>query len=118
MQSSLRKALIDSHVAAIAIAVMFVAVFSYTASALSALWKPALQVLDFLMTAVAIRGVPSMTLTSRYMTDYMFPVALAYLLLASTNLCGAWLLSRWVYGAGPLCALGQYKGKLSRNTHA
>jgi hypothetical protein len=115
VQPSLRKVLIDSHVAAAVIAVMF---FFSVGEVVFALKEPASQVISYLITAVAIRDIPSIPITRYYVTSSMLPITLAYLLLATANLAAAWLLSRRVYGTGPLRTLGNYRSKLMRKKHA
>ena len=121
MQASLRKVLIDSHVAAVAIAVLIFFSLDSVASvarAVFGLWGPFLEVVSFLATAVAIRGIPSSPVTRYYVTDYLLPATLPNLFLALVYLAAAWLLSRWVYGTGPLRSLSTYRDKLSRKTDA
>jgi hypothetical protein len=121
MQSSLREALIDSHVAAIAIAVLL---FSSVSAAFMALWGPADFALSILASEAAIKpSLADMNLeyvASRIVSEapYNLPVWLSLLASALACLFAAWLLSRWTYGVGPLRALGSYRDKLSRKTHA
>ena len=121
MPESLRKALIDSHVAAITIAILL---FSSLSVAFIALWGPANGVLYFLASEAA--GKPHFAnLNLDYATRRMLseeltnlPVWLSFLVSALVCILAAWLLSRWTYGVGPLRALGTYRDKLSRKTHA
>jgi hypothetical protein len=121
VQGSLRKALIDSHVAAVIIAVLL---FSSISASLMALWGPAENALYFLAAEGAAK--PSLAdLNLEYVTTRMLSEELDNLptwlsILASALVCmlAAWLLSRRTYGAGPLRALGSYRDKLSRKTHA
>ena len=112
MQDSLRKALIDSHVVAITIAIL---IFSSLEAALLALWSDA----DILLTNLANTGSPfNLHFTVVFLTGNLLPVTLSSLFLALINLLAAWLLSRWTYGVGPLRSLGSYRDKLSRKIHA
>jgi hypothetical protein len=77
-----------------------------------------LEVVFYIATAVAIRGIPSAPVTRYYITDYLLPATLPNLLFALIALAGAWLLSSWVYGTGPLRTLSNYRNKLSRKTNA
>jgi small-conductance mechanosensitive channel len=115
VQTSLRKILIDSQVAAVAIAVL---IFYSALEAVFALWEPVNQIVSYLITAVAIRDIPSFTATRSYATSSMLPITFVILLLALANLAAAWLLSRWVYGVGPLRSLGNLRNKLLRKKHA
>jgi hypothetical protein len=118
VQASLRKVLIDSHVAAITIVVLiFYSAVFFTKLAF-AMSEPALEVVFYIATAVAIRGIPSAPVTRYYITDYLLPATLPNLLFALIALAGAWLLSSWVYGTGPLRTLSNYRNKLSRKTNA
>lgn len=118
MPASLRKVLIDSHVAAVTIAML---IFFSAVEAVFALWEPVSQVVSYLITAVAylitavaIRDIPSFPVTRSYVTSSMLPITFTILLLALANLAAAWLLSRWVYGVGPLRSLGNLRNKLLR----
>ncbi len=117
MQATLRKVLIDSHVAAIAIAFML---FECIQEASLALWGPACGLYSFLAAFVAIRihVISYIPLTPDSLTQQMFKTSANDLVLVLVNLTGAWFLSLLVYGAGPLRSLGSYKAKLSRKPYA
>ena len=121
MQASLRKVLIDSHVAAIMIAVLL---FSSFIAAGLALWGPANGVLYFLATEAAGKppfAHPNLDDATRYLLSeelQNLPVTLSILVEALAAVLAAYLLSRWAYGVGPLRALGSYRDKLPRKTHA
>jgi hypothetical protein len=121
MQPSFRKVLTDSHVAAIAIAILL---FSSLSAAFMALWGPANGIL-YIFAAEATGKPPFAHLNLDYATRRMLseeltnlPVWLSFLVSALVCILAAWLLSRWTYGVGPLRALGTYRDKLSRKTHA
>jgi hypothetical protein len=114
--ASLRKVLIDSHVAAVTIAIL---IFTSIATAIEALWYPAWRILSILIAdvsthdiSISLRALDSITL------DVNLTVTFSFLLFAPINLAAAWLLSRWVYGTGPLRVLGNYRGILLRKKHA
>jgi hypothetical protein len=121
MQASLRKILIDSHVAAVTIAVLL---FSSLYTAFLALWGPVNGILYFLASGAP--GMPPFAyLNLDEATHYMLPevltnlpAELSLLFEALVSILAAWLLSRWTYGVGPLRALACYRDKLSRKTHA
>jgi hypothetical protein len=115
MQNSLRKTLIDSHVAAIAIAVL---IFTCVAEAFFAVWYPVERFLSSLLTAVATGDIPYIPRAVDALTRVNLLAAFTQLVSALSVLAAAWLLSRWIYGTGPLRSLGAYQGKLSRKTHA
>lgn len=121
MQPSRRQILIDSHVGAIAIAILL---FSSLSAAFMALWEPANVALYFLASEAA--GKPHFAdldldfATRHILSDELanLPVTLSILVSALACILAAWLLSRWTYGIGPLRALGSYRDKLSRKTYA
>lgn len=113
MKTSLRQILADSHVSAVAIAVLLIWSLDYL---FDAIWNPALHALSYLATAVAIRGVPSPTLT-RFAQRTMLITSVSFVSYAFISLAAAWLLSLWVYGAGPLTSLQSYRERL-RRSHA
>ncbi len=102
MLASLRKVLIDSNVAAIAILVL---VCWSLAAALWAVWGPVGKLFLFLTTAVAIRDIPYISPQVTTFDRLMYLDSASFLLTALTNVIAAWLLSRWVYGRGPLNCL-------------
>jgi hypothetical protein len=113
VKPSLRALLADSHVSAIAVAVLLVWSLD---EAFRALAGPFLRVTDFLINAVAILGIPYFSWT--FDERISLYLAVAHTLAAVVNLTGAWLLSRWVYGTGPLQMLSRYRMKLSGRNHA
>jgi hypothetical protein len=118
VQASLRKVLIDSYVAAVAIAVLIFFSLDFVAKAVFALWEPALGAVLFLITAVTIRDIPYISRTLDPLTRHYLLTVLSNILLALANLSAAWLIFRWIYGTGPLRSLSTYRDKLSRKTDA
>ena len=112
MKPSLREVLADSHVAAVAIVVLLLWSMD---SAYRALWEPSYSALSYLITAMLILDIPYI---SPVMNHPMWLMTFAYLYGAITCLFAAWLLSRWVYGVGPLRSLSKYHGKIRRRKHA
>ena len=117
MQNSLRKVLIDSHVAAITIAILLALSLS---TAFVALWG----FVDGVLYILAVEAYSFAHLNLAYATHFMLyeelnnlPVTLAILFSALVCMLTAWLLSRWTFGVGPLRTLGSYRDKLSRKTH-
>lgn len=102
---SLRQILTDSHVSAIAIAVLL---FGSLDSAFWALWHPfSLMILD-------IRHF----FTTRTIIDpFTFFITFSYLFDAFIYLLAAELLSRWTYGMGPFRSLSYYRTRLARSKH-
>ena len=118
MQASLRKVLIDSHVAIIAIAVLIFFSAQSVTKAFFALKDPAFQLVFFVIKAVAIRDIYFISRTHDPLIFLRFLSSLSFLLSAIIDLAAAWLISSWVYGTGPMRALGNYRGVLLRKTHA
>ena len=111
---SLREVLETSHVAAVCIGILLLWSIE---SALRALWDPLWRALDFIITAVAILGIPysSWRLATH---DWLELIAtLADLIYALVCLAGAWLLSRWVYKSGPIRSLCVVGSRLKRRNH-
>jgi hypothetical protein len=109
---TLRTTLADSHVAAIAIAVLL---FGSLESACWALWVPLPAAVSFLLDVATIRNVPySATAFDRVSVL----VATSWLFYSLAYFAAAELLSRWVYGMGPLRSLSRYRTRLVRRNHA
>lgn len=100
VQTSLRQALIDSYVAAVAIAVLLVWALDL---GFRALWGPIRQAADFLFNAIAIFGVPYFDLSK--WDRMMLLISGLYLLQSILSLAVAWVLSIWIYGRGPIKSL-------------
>ncbi len=106
MRSSLREVLAESHIAAVAIAVLLFWTFE---ASLEVLGPPMFRVLEFLITALAIWDVPY---GSFGFTDVNMILTGSYLYGAIVSLFAAWLLSRWVFGVGPLRSLAAYRSRV------
>jgi hypothetical protein len=111
MRHSLRQTLADSHVAAVTIAVLILWSLD---GAFRAAWEPVSHMLAFLFTAVAILDIP-------YFPRMLTPAGRSMLIMAATYLYGAvvsfaaaWLLSQWVYKAGPIRLLATYYNLVRR----
>ncbi len=109
MKPSLRQVLADSHVAAVTIALLLLWSIE---NAFAALWDPASRAFRFMATAVAIHDIPyfSPTLTAEDRALLVFSGEYLYLFVVS--LSAAWLVSKWVYGVGPVRALSEERSKL------
>lgn len=111
----LRKVLADSHVAAVTIAVFL---FWSVDSAFWALRSPLSRVFNFIVTALAILGVPYSTWTSTTADRLTTYIPLVFLLDSLAYFAAAALLSRWVYGVGPFRSLREYRARLARRINA
>lgn len=108
MKTSIRRALVDSQVVAVAILVLLVWSLDSAIRVLDILWLPAT---DYLATAIAF-SFPNSPYSSHDQVSAL--VTLAYLFEAITEVAAAWLLSRWAFGRGPLRALHRAKLLLLR----
>jgi len=115
MERSLRRVLADSYVAAVAIAVLLLWSLD---SAFRGLWDPVYRLGVFLLTAIAIRDIPYLPPTPTAADHFMLISSSYFLYSAIASLSAAWLLSRWVYGTGPLCSLARCRSKLVVRNHA
>jgi uncharacterized membrane protein YccF (DUF307 family) len=110
VKSSFRDTLADSHVSAVAIVVLL---FWSLDSGLRALWNPLSSIVEYLTTAVAILGIPfGSAVNHRTLVLTWFGLFSALVSFASAG-----LLSRWIYGVGPLRALGKYRASLAWKHH-
>ena len=114
MKPSLREILADSHVAAVAVAVLLL--FSMD-SGFRALWGPLFRVGSFVFTAVAILGIPYFDRGLSIVDRFMMLTTFSYLFGSASSLGAALFLSRWVYGVGPLDCLRAYRTKLARRNY-
>ena len=99
---TMRSALAQSHVAALAIAVLLI---SSVESLCQALWPLFSRILEFIFTAVAILNIPYIdsSLIVRYSAT--FAVTIAEVLYSLAGFTAAITVSRWVYGMGPFRSL-------------
>jgi Zn-dependent protease with chaperone function len=114
VKPSLREILANSHIPAVAIAVLLLWSLNW---GFQALWSPLLRVGDFLFTAVAILKISYFSPTLTGADLFMLTTTLLFLFNALISLAAAWLLARWVYGVGPLRSLSKYRTRLARRNH-
>jgi hypothetical protein len=114
MKLSFRQTLADSHVSAVAIAVLLFRSFEWTIEGLS---EPFSRLLKFLVTAVAIFDIPFVSPTHGIWDRHMLVNSCFFFSYAITSVAAAWLLSRWVYKEGPIRSLSKYRGRLARSSH-
>ena len=105
----LRDILVDSHVAVATIAVLLLWSMD---GAFRALWPLLSRASQWLFTAIAILDIPyfSMTIADRSMLLF----SAWYFYGAIVSFSAAWILSRWVYGVGPLGNLVGYGNRPPR----
>jgi uncharacterized membrane protein YfhO len=109
MKNSLRQALVNSHIAAVTIAVLLL---GSVEDIFSALWEPLLSAFKFLVTAVAIFDIPSYSRGLATADRFRLFTSGVYLYWAAINLFAAWLLSQWAYRTGPIRILTGYGERL------
>jgi hypothetical protein len=114
VRNSLRIILADSQVAAAAIAVLLLWFFD---GIFQAAWTLGSRVVSFLFTAIAILDIPYFSSTLTFADRSLLLLACSYLYSAIVSLSAAWLLSRWVYGVGPLRSLIRCQDKLIVRKH-
>jgi hypothetical protein len=115
MKRSLSQVLADSHIAAVTIAVLLLWSLDGT---FRALWIPVSRAVGFLFTAVAIFDIPYFSPTLTFADRLMLISTFYFLYSAIVSLLAAWLLSRWVYGVGPIRSLVVCRSKLAGREHA
>lgn len=114
MKTSLRKTLVDSHVAAITIAMLLL--ISGTNFVL-AFREPAIRVGTFLATAVAILDIPYIPHSLDPFTRMKLMTSAIEFAEALLVFCAAWILSRCTYGIGPLSCLRSCRTLIRRTNH-
>jgi hypothetical protein len=114
VKPSLRKMLAESHVSAVAIAVLLLWSLE---SAFWALWGPLSRAANFLFTALAILDIPYFSRTLTGADRFRLFTTYSYLFSSFVYLASAGILSHWVYGTGPFRSLSQYRIRLARRNH-
>jgi len=110
----LRQVLADSHISEVAIAALLLRSLE---QAIRALWTPLERFAVFLFTAIAILDVPYFSLTLSSVDRLLLTRIFLNLISAFTAFASAWLLSRWVHGAGPIRSLSSCCRRLRRTSH-
>ena len=114
MLASLRKVLIDSHVAAVTVAILLF--FS-----LKGFYCAAFRIVNRLVLYVQIISSHQYLNILRELRSRdpdMLSVTLQCFSGGMGLVFAAWLLSRWLYGVDPMRCLASYQNKFSRKTHA
>ena len=112
MKPSLRQVLADSNVAAVAIAWLLLGTVVWICQFL---WSPISNFLPHLITAFKFSDASELRWFSAY---FGLQVTILVGLLAIWYLLAAWILSRWVYGTGPLAALRTCHHRLTGRKNA
>jgi hypothetical protein len=114
VKPSLRKILADSHIAAIAIAVLLFWAFY---SLFQVPWAPLFRAVDFVVVAIATFDIPYSAGSWTFTDRLALMMAASYLFSASVNFTVAWLLWRWAYSEGPFLCLRRYTTAFPRRDH-
>jgi hypothetical protein len=115
MPNSFRKVLVDSHTAAITVAILL---FVALDNLVGAMREPAYRAVLFLVTAAGERDLPYIPLKLDTETSLMILIRAVDLLHAIVAILGAWLLSHWAYGTSPLRCFATYHNKSVGDSHA
>lgn len=110
--NSLRRVLAESHVSVVTIAVLLLWSFEFM---LRAVMEPLSHVTGYLVTAIAILGIPS---TSLFTTQFFWSLASGYCLESILSFAAAWGVAHWVYKAGPVRALTHSGKQFLASAHA
>ena len=114
MRPTLREVLADSHIAAVAIAVLLI--WSLDAG-VRAIGPQLLSAFGFLVTVVAIRGIPYGFGTFSLGYWLRLIPTIDHFVDAVIRFCAAWALSRWVYKLAICRSLSECRVKLARRNH-
>ncbi len=99
--------LAESNVAAVAIAFF---ILWFLDGAFQSLWIPLYRAGTYLFTAITIFDIPSFAFTSQDRRDLL--ISSFYACAALISIFSAWVVSRWVYGVGPLRSLQECGSRL------
>ena len=117
MWRTLGKILTDSHISAVAIAVLLVWSITYGSLALSYLLVLAGEFLFSLVSDVSTWWRNGLMPSSGDFDRVLFVMALEYLFRSLVVFGAAWIVSRCVYGAGPLRSLSQHRASVARRDY-
>jgi len=119
VRNNLGKILIDSHISAVAIAVLLAWSITYGSLALSYLLVLAGEFLFSLVSDVSTWWRDGLMPSSGEMLfdRVLFVRALEYLFRTLVVFGAAWIVSRCVYGAGPLHSLSQHRARVARRDY-
>ncbi len=115
MKSSLREVLVESHVAAVAIAVLLFGAFD---CGFQGLCVPVGPVATYSFTAIAILAIPYSSPGFNRQDQFMLGMMVFWFVGMLANLVAAWLLARWVYRVGPINVLIKRRSELARRSLA
>jgi hypothetical protein len=114
MFASLRKTLVESHVAAVTVAVLLLA-------SLKGIYYAADHLVGALILFIQLyvnNRLYDFSFELSHQDSDMLAVTLSLLVGALAAILCAWMVSRWAYGVGPLRSLAPYRDKITRKSHA
>jgi len=119
VKASLRKVLADSHVAAIAIALLLAQslIEGIDAFALPVAYG-VFSAIVFVLNTVTEREFPNISSPFHGADLLILSERLPHLVRATAYAIAAWLLARWVYGQGPIHCLRAAWSELPRRSNA
>jgi hypothetical protein len=119
VRRNLGKILTDSHISAVAIAVLLLWSISYGSLALSYLLVLAGEFLFSLASDVSTWWRDGLMPPSGGMLfdRGLFVMALEYLFRTLGVFGATWIVSRFIYGAGPLRSLSQHRARVARRDY-
>jgi len=114
MFASLRKTLVESHVAAVIVAAMLFYALTGICFAADHLLRSLILFIQLYANHQGYRFSSQLA----FHDPYMLSVTLQLVTGAAGAIFCAWLFSRWAYGVGPLRSLAPYREKITRKFHA
>lgn len=112
---SIRKALADSHVAAVTIAILLLWCID---GAFRSFCPPLLGAVNDVAMAVATLDVSYLYPRLSYAASFELTISCLYLYAAVVSFSAAWILSRWVYRTGPFSVMRQYQARFKERNLA
>jgi hypothetical protein len=114
MFASLRKTLIDSHIAAITVAwMLFISLDGISCAAERVVYR-----LILIIQIYQSHQVFNVLGVAEDQDRMMLSTMLSCLIGALAAIFFAWLVSHWIYGVGPLRILALYRDRIARKSHA
>ena len=114
MKESVRETLVETHISAVAIAVLLCWSIEWGFLALKG---PVLSAFGWVLNAILILGVPFRSNKFTFSERTLLVTTVSYLFYGLVSFVAAWLLSRWSFGAGPFRSLTKYRAGLTRRIH-
>ena len=108
MKSTLRKQLADSHIAAVAVVVLLLWALLFVFDAFNAVFEIIIEAIGFLITAIAIRGIPYYSPGFNWHDRVQLIVSLEFFAYSLIDFLAALVLSIWAYKEGPIRMMNRY----------